>query len=287
MSLAISLLELAAELGRLHDRSTHGSITVVPVIVDDLVTAMPVLRSLCEIMDGVLLDAGDPALQTAVPGTDDRARRSAVEVALSSVSAGSRGIELVDLPGKLIDARFGGPGSIAPSPGQRALLGIARAVAHNDLDTHELGVITYRDTTIDFPFKRSVWNLAVGQLSGMRNPTLRTLVFVAESAISVDLHCQRARGFRLAIDGERLLRRHSDDDLRAWAKRIALWEHPIVLFLGAGFSASSMLPLGNMLRNRAIRGLLDIDDLDPITGHALCDRFYDWISGKQGWMTEF
>jgi hypothetical protein len=287
MSLAISLLDLAAALGRLHERSAQGSITVVPVIVDDLVTAMPVLKSLAEITGGVLLDAGDPSLQAPIPGTDDAARRSAVKTELRSLSVSSRDIELVDLTGGLVDAQFAGPGTgVDLSPGQRALLGIARAVVHRDLDNHELGIITYRDTSIDFPFKRSVWNLAVGQLSGMRNSTLRTLVFVAESAISVDLHCQRARGFRLAIDGDRLLHRHSEDDLRAWARRIATSEKPIVLFLGAGFSASSMLPLGNSLRNRAIRGLLDIDELDPVSEEELCARFYEWVSQKSGWLTE-
>jgi hypothetical protein len=287
MSVAISLLELAAELGRLHERSGRGTITVIPVIVDNLVAAMPVLRSLSEITDGVLLDANDASLQRPVLGTDDLARRTAVKTALQSLSSASAGIEIVDLDEGIVDARFEGSGDGGePSPGQRALLGIARAVVHRDLDSHEIGIITYRDTSIDFPFKRSVWNLAVRQLSGMPSGTLRTLVFVAESAISVDLHCQRARGFRLAMDADRLLRRHGDDDLRAWSRRIASSDAPIVLFLGAGFSASSMLPLGNSLRNRAIRRLLDIDDLEIITEVDLCGRFYDWISERPGWLTD-
>ena len=86
MSLAISLLDLAANLGRLHARSAQGSITVVPVIWMTSSTAMPVLRSLAEISEGVVLDAGDPSLQMPVPGTDDAARRVAVTTALRSPS---------------------------------------------------------------------------------------------------------------------------------------------------------------------------------------------------------
>ena len=166
------------------------------------------------------------------------------------------------------------------------MLGVARAAVHKDLDVHSLAVIVYRDTQVDYPFRRAIWNLAVKQLANMPHPTLRTLIFVAESPIQIELHCQRRTGFRLAIDGERLLRRHGDYDLTAWASRIATRTEPFVVFLGAGFAASSRLPLGNRLRDGSIRRLLDIRDTDPVPSDELARRFHDWIADKPGWMTD-
>ena len=163
---------------------------------------------------------------------------------------------------------------------------MARAAVHKDLDVHQLAIIVYRDTQVDYPFRRAIWNLAVKQLENSPHPTLRTLVFVAESPIQIELHCQRRIGFRRAIDGERLLRRHRDDDLTAWASRMATSADPFVIVLGAGFAASSRLPLGNHLRDRSIRRLIDIPETDPVPSDELARRFHDWLMDKPGWMTE-
>jgi hypothetical protein len=287
MNLSVSLCELATDLARMHEASASGAITVIQVIVDDLSAALPVLGSLCEVTNGVLLDVSEPFLQTAVPATDDYVRRAASEASLTSAPIGNRHVVLVDQPNDMVDTEFREPsGGANPSPGERTVLGVARAVAHKDLDIHQLGIIVYRDTQVDYPFRRSIWNLAVNHLANMPHTTLRTLIFVAESPIQIELHCQRRTGFRLAIDGERLLHRHGEDDLTAWASRIANSPEPFVLFLGAGFSASSGLPLGNRLRDKAIRNLIGIPETEPIGSDELAKRFRDWIAGKPGWRTE-
>lgn len=271
----------------MHEASPSGAITVVPVIVDNLSAAIPVLSSLCEITDGILLDVDEPNLQAPVLATTDSVRRAAVSASLRSAPVGKRSVVLVDQADGKTDVEFRDPpGGGSPSPGERTVLGLARAVIHRDLDIHQLGIIVYRDTRVEYPFRRAIWNLAVKQLANMPHATLRTLVFVAESPIQIELHCQRRTGFRLAIDGERLLRRHGDDDLTAWASRIATSTEAFVVFLGAGFSASSRLPLGNRLRDSAIRRLLATGDTDPIPSDELARRFRDWIAGKPGWMTD-
>jgi hypothetical protein len=283
----VSLCDLARDIAVMHDASATGVVTVVPVIVDNLSSALPVLRSLCEITNGVLFDTDEPGLQAAVWATSDAVRRAAVPAALRSAPLGKRHVVLVDRADGRTDAEFREPrGGGSPSPGERTVLGIARAVVHRDLDDHSLAIIVYRDTQVDYPFRRAIWNLAVKQLASMPHRTLRTLIFVAESPIQIELHCQRRNGFRLAIDGERLLRRHGDDDLTAWASRIGTDTAAFVVFLGAGFSASSRLPLGNRLRDGAIKRLLDIKETDPVPSDDLARRFHDWVAGKPGWMTD-
>jgi hypothetical protein len=287
VSLSVSLCDLARDLARMHEASSNGSVTVIPVIVDDLSAALPVLSSLCEITNGILLDASEAYLQSAVSATADTVRRTAVSTSLQSAPLGRRHVVHVDKPDGTTDAEFREPpGGASPSPGERTVLGVARAAVHRELDVHPMAVIVYRDTQVDYPFRRAIWNLAARYLANMPHPTLRTLIFVAETPIQIELHCQRRTGFRLAIDGERLLRRHGDDDLTAWASRIATSTEPLVVFLGAGFAASSRLPLGNWLRDGAIKRLLDIRDTDPVPSDELARRFHDWISDKPGWMTD-
>jgi hypothetical protein len=286
VSVATSLFALAEDLAKAHERSAPGRVTVVPLLVDDLTKALPVLHALCAVTEGRLLDTSDHQLQTPIPGTRHVVRRSAVTAALTTAPLGTRHIDLVDVEGDLLDAVFvDPPAGPAPSPGEQTVLAIARAAAHRELDEHEFAVITYRDTLIDLSFRRPVWNLAVKQLRDLPHQVLRTLVVVAESTIDIDLHCQAGLGFRLAVDSGRLLRRRGPDDLSMAVASIARHPRPFVLFLGAGFAASSRLPMGNALRDSAIRRRLNIPESDPYTSEQLAIRFHNWISEREGWLS--
>src|SRR5207244_11930878 len=68
--------------------------------------------------------------------------------------------------------------------------------------------------------------------------------------------------------------------------QIASQTRPIVIFLGAGFAASSRLPLGNPLRDGAIKRLLGMAAGSTHTSKELAKRFHRWLSEKPGWMSE-
>jgi len=287
MTAVVSLLELGVELGRRHDHSQGGKVQVIPVLVNDLIGAQHVLRGLCGLSNGVLLDAAEAELQVPVEGTLDQVRRKAVITAMRTAPKGGRRVVIVEEGGGLVDCRLRNPPSGAtPSPGEATVLAVARAAIHSKLDTCELAVVTYRESAVDFTFRAPIWNLAVRQLQDLPHPALRTLVFVCEAPIDVGLYCEPGLGFRWAIDDSgRLLRRNSHQDLITWAQAISHHQRPLVLFLGAGFSESSKLPVGNRLRDTAIRGLLGIDPEDPTVSSAdLANQFYDWIEQK-GWLT--
>jgi hypothetical protein len=82
VSSAVTLFDLGSELARAHERSSQGSVTVIPVLVDDLGRARPILHALCHATEGRLFEATDPELGAAVPKTGDIVRRRAVETAL-------------------------------------------------------------------------------------------------------------------------------------------------------------------------------------------------------------
>lgn len=283
MNSAISLFDLGGDLIRLHERSAPGYVTVIPVLVDDLVRAKPIFEALCHATEGRIFSADDDELQTAVLRTHDRVRRTAVETALVDV-AGGRRVVLINPDLDSIDAQYDPPTGTSPSPGEAAVLAIARAVMHRELDDRELAVILYSESGIDYALRKCVWRLIVDQLPDLPHPTLRTLIFVTETNIDIGLHCETGRGFRLAISGDRLLRRRQKDDLYVFARQIARHPGPVVFFLGAGFSASSRLPLGNALRDASIRRLMPGSDL--LTSDELAIRFYRWVSGRDNWLNE-
>jgi hypothetical protein len=104
---------------------------------------------------------------------------------------------------------------------------------------------------------------------------------VVEASISVGVHCRAETGFRLAVSGSRLIQRNGPDDLRNEVRRIIHDPRPIVFFLGAGFSASSGLPMGNALRDDAIRGLIGLPGVDDdAPSEQLARRFRGWMSNQ-------
>jgi hypothetical protein len=290
VNVAVPLFELAVEIARLHGQSQTGVITVVPVIVDDLQTARPILRALCDLLQGRLLDASDPDstesnLQSPVPATEDPVRRAAVTTELTTPMG--RQVVLKNTAGGFVDAELDNPPvGKEQSAGERTIVALARATTHRDLDQYEFAVIAYDSGTMDLPFRRAVWQLMVNQLAGMRNRTLRTLVVVAEAAIDIELHCQTDKGFRFAVVGGRFLRRQGKDNLMATVSSISRHPRPFVLFLGAGFAASSRLPLGNSVRDSAIKRLLSIPAVESPTSEDLAIRFHAFLSEKPGWFSE-
>jgi hypothetical protein len=281
--------ELAYELAKVHARNSSGRIHVIPLIVEDLSRVDPVFEALTKVWGGVLLNAEDDDLEGPVAITVDLVRRTAVLEVLGDPSLGERRIALSDgVVGSdgvadLTFAALGDPGE--RSPGQRTMLGLTKALLHSSLDQHDLAIITYNETLLDLDFKRLMWDLAVKQFEWMSSSQLKTLIFVSEGWVDVDRHCRTGRGFRFALQGGRLLRRYGESDLKAWAGSIVRATGPLVLFLGAGFSQSSNFPLGNSLRDSAIRRLLGLGLGRGIGSTELAQRFHDWVSEKDGWLT--
>lgn len=282
------LLRLAREIESFHSKTEPGHVTVLPVIVDDLTDTRIVLRMLSDLLNGRLFMWDDEDVQLPVPRTNEEFMlKPAVETALSTApSGGSRRVGLLEPAAGLIDAVFvDPPAGPDPSPGEKTVLAVARSIMHSDLDVSEFAVVSWRDAGVDLRLRSALWRLGVDQLADIPHPILRTLVMLTESSIDVPLHCQTGRGFRFAVEGGRLLRRHGKDDLTATAWQVANHSQPVVFFLGAGFSASSRLPLGNSLRDQAIRSLININPSAPLTSTQLARRFYDFVSSREGWLT--
>jgi hypothetical protein len=282
---ATAAIDLARRVIRDHEKSSTGTVTVIPVIVDDLTLAMPVLDAIRQLTGATWLDSAD--LDSSVPATKDLRRMGNIRAGLdiAGLASGSRRVQFSEDPAGTIEPHFVPPFGSIPSPGEKTALGLLRAVAHQDLDHAEIGILLYREAVLDLPTRGALWRAAVEWFVDVPHPRLRTLIVVVEGPINVSTHCRTGVGFRYALEDSRLLRRRGRDDLRATAQLIARHTSPFVVFLGAGFSASSRLPLGNALRDSTIKRLLGIQHSESLTSQVLALRFHAWISDRPNLMS--
>jgi hypothetical protein len=259
MSRSPALFELMRRIAEDHGRrAEENRLTVVPVIVDDLPAVLPVLRGAAAYLDGTLLDATGADLDAAVDGDDDpKLRATASESLIIQRPSGDTQVEIVPFPQGRVDARFRGRASVT-SKGERQVLAIARALFSARARSASFAILAYDEAGMDGPSRRVCWRYTAVDLARLRLGRLRTLVvIVGIDAVDDNRHCAPGRGFHFALLDGRLVRRRTDDSVAAAVAHItASAAAHTVLFLGAGASASSGLPLGNSLRDDTIRRLI-------------------------------
>jgi hypothetical protein len=277
------LFEALAEIADEHERDSEENLLVVPVLTDELETRRDLLAEVAEFLGGVLLDLTGGAYNKDVAAFDDAVLRGTVESELSfdrAVGGGRSEIRLTYSAGR-IDAELQSRGRLVtvPSPAETQLMAVARAIFDERLASHELAILLYDENTFDEAAQQAVLSMltGLGRQNALRLSATRTLVpFILSSGLDRERHCQLFRGVRYSLAGDEIVRRnptrHLDDTVR---KVIAPRDEPLVLFLGAGFSASSKMPIGNSMRNATIRRICGLPDVhDGITDEELAAALF-------------
>lgn len=189
-----------------------------------------------------------------------------VAMRIERPSGDSQELELRD--GRLL---LGGVEAELLGPGHNQLVGLAAALLDTRWEGAELGIVSYGEVTMD-PFTKRAAKLGIAALGGSIGVgSLRTLIVIARAPeIILDEHCHPETGARYVIDGDRAIKRRPAADTRSFASGLARSATPLrVFFLGAGFTRSSDLPLGNTLRNWALRRRYDSSHDAPIRPLAI------------------
>ena len=297
MTSAVAWFELGQEIAESHARHASTSVSVIPIVVEDLLAARPIFHALAEIHDGCFIDASDKNadpkqelnVYKPVPGTNDHVRRAAIETALSK---SFKTVKVVDADGDILDVTLQNSSITSNlSAGDRSLQAIARATAHKCLDEFSFAVIAYKSGALDQPAQKAAWDLMVRLIDGAPRKKAQTLVVVVESDIHIDMHCESKFGFRFAIEHGQLLRRKGTSHLRLAASRIVDQSErsPMVFFLGAGFSVTSRIPLGDQLRDNAILRILNDPQYENLDSISLGIQFHNFLSSlpsKQKWLSK-
>jgi len=234
---------------------------VVPVAVDNDSPVPALLEALMSAYSGVFLDVdADTGSRFSEPASTERPPRelqAVLETNLSSANVTLRSRLSVIETSEGWDASFDHlPSNAAGSTGEQRILGLARALMNPELPRSELAVVAYSDGALSYGEQQRAWSLVDG-LNGLEHGSLRTLVLLVrtKTPIRIDLYCSH-RGFRFAHSDGRLIVRHPEERVDYQVNQLARTSDRLAFYIGAGFSASSKLPMGNSLRDTVLRGLV-------------------------------
>lgn len=205
-------------------------------------------------MGGEILDAAEHAGGTI--GTLRPDLKAVVTTALDIRRAGASRLNLeLRQEGDLVRALINGQATgEETSQGFQTILGIATMLFDRRLESTPLALVTYSESVMDDDLVDAAWQLLVNMLDTSLLRRVKTLIVLIEgSRVRYGLHCSRGISLAGRLTEEGLdfrkgwnTNRADIHNLRPPAGKL------LVMFLGAGFSASSGLPLGNGLRDEAL-----------------------------------
>jgi SIR2-like domain len=265
------LLQMLDDLLREHESAPRGT-QVLPCLTDDLAGDINIIAAAIHSSGGAILNTTRIRAENELPadaydyrspaeGKASSLAASAISGALRYRRAGAElGVRVVDVGRGRIDAAYVAVGRTSPVPlptSSDALLALVRALSSARFERQEgkLAVVIYDEAELDAEQRRAAWGLSAHLKSLALGP--RTLVMVAASAeIDTRRHVRYDTGFRYAHSKGEVVRRHPPETSRAMiADIVRASSGYIAMFLGAGFSASSGLALGNALRDEALQDM--------------------------------
>ena len=289
----VNVLRMLIELLKSSDQPDTGHLQVIPCLTDDLASCVDTVAAVIRHAEGVVLNTTvfrPPAELPAdaenycgpVRGNPPAAWRVEISEALRITRVTGRYRVVVDTSAGMVDAKYQPLSSADPDPGPASttdpVLAAARALCSERLLSHRLGVLIYDETGLDASQRIPLWELSQ-HLQGATTKNLRTLVILVRAVVQIPRHTQRRSGFRWALSESKLLRRNNWSGVQAHISDILGSAAPfMVLFLGAGFSASSGLALGNHLRDRAIERMQLAEA--GASSEQLARAFYQWVAAN-------
>ena len=163
-----------------------------------------------------------------------------------------------------IKATFSNGNSPPWSPGEETLVGGMLAPLSARMRRCEIATISYDESHLDLLSAEALWRYYCLSVPAHDLDRLRTLVVLCYAPTLVPArHCQKFNSARFVVSPTKVSRRREwkvdQNEIRRLGSEAT---NPAVLFLAAGFSNSSEttrgpLPLGNELRDRALRRFID------------------------------
>jgi hypothetical protein len=155
-------------------------------------------------------------------------------------------------------------------------------LASSELDAYEIIFLGYPTAKLDESRQALLWNLCTEVIPAAPPPRARAFIPAAGVSVAPDVHCTGSYPVRLAILNGRSIHRQAPAHQKVTLDVILRSRNePIVLFLGAGASASARLPMGNRVRDEALRTLRPGYLGDPIDGlRELLEQYDRWRTGE-------
>jgi hypothetical protein len=159
------------------------------------------------------------------------------------------------------------------------LLRLTEVLVSSEID-YPLVVVAYPLEGMDTAVAQLAWELCGLTVAASPPASLRTFVPIAIGEVSVSQHCRPQIPVRFAVQQDRLIRRGRSADLDAAVRTVLLQkDQPLVLFLGAGASASAGVTIGDPIRDEALRRLVGTRP----TVEDLVEGFLEYLEDRDRW----
>jgi hypothetical protein len=191
----------------------------------------------------------------------------------------------------IVSAAFTDGSSPPWSKGAAILAGGLLAPFSARLRQSSIALISYEETSLEGASADALWQYYCLYLAQHDLDQLRTVVLLCYAgALVPSRHCQKFNSARFVVSPGRVARRRAwgvdKHEIRRLSEEAT---NPTVLFLAAGFSASTetasgALPMGNELRDRALRRLVgDFEDEAAAAGlfRAFCADRGALLAGEE------
>ena len=230
-----------------------GSVSVVPVVVDSYSGHNDLVRATARSIGGAVVVAADVA--EGISGSILQVEKTRVETLLQVPRAGG-GLSKVSVLEEdgIVRAAIDGRVDIS-STSQREVAGLAAGLFSQEIHDAKTAFVVLNEDVLDDEWIYAVWRL-FREVDGTKFMDLDQIVLLIErsAADTLDHHFESEPSVRFLLQTSGIMRRKSQTvnsaDVRHIARRAR--EDGLVVFLGAGFSQSSGLPLGDTLRDDAL-----------------------------------
>lgn len=279
------MVDIAGRILALADERPAGSPPEVTAArVDDVELATDILEPPLRHVGGMVLDIR----RIAAVGCSDTDSDSGQEAAIcSALTFGTRRPAFApDEHGRRRAFWADDLAAGMANPAEHPLLGLATATIDERLaDTGRVGVVVYDEALLE-PFEQPLaWQYATQVMPRHVKGPLDHLVVVAASEGPADHHLRGDPSLRWSVEGTRVAQRNRSTTNETLTRRISdVTGVHTVLFLAAGFSKSMGMPLGNKMRDYALRKLLP--GRSRIPDHQLPAEFYTLV-GDQFQLLDF
>jgi hypothetical protein len=250
------------------------------VVVDAYEPAVAVLSPIVRGAGGHFFDLANVAREGVTSPLGDSALQDRIKAPLSTGPGGDLEFRL-DGSGRL-RAFYVSDGS---SPTEDLVLASATVATSPALAQGGLVVVAYNETGQEAAIVNRTWTFLRHTLPDLAVDNTTLVVVCATDHVDYGRMCGEEPAGRLFVQGDAYLKRNAGEQDRVTIGHLAGGHSPehLVLFLAAGFSASSGLALGNTLRDIALREYLN-DQLSAAT--TLPSKFYEALPTGRRMATE-
>ncbi len=255
---------------------------LITCIHHDASAEIPLLKNASERYDGQLYDLGATDDDWVAPPAPLNAHRSQVlRGVVSGIAHALPGaLQLTETDGHVI-AGIEGQSDAANSTSLRTVLRAAAVIASSALDGAALTLIVAGTEDADADRRELLWRLLTVPPESLNLHGKRSIVPIFSGPLDPAIDFHRRAWTDYVIRDDRVLRRtpwHEESALNTLESHTG----PIVLFLGAGASASAQISLGDKYRDIALQDLLG----PTVEKQDLGDKFFEYVHAMDRFIGE-